>query len=399
MRGKLTAESKTPPASAGTSPNAPETSSSQTVKNRKASKAERLIVGGTWLVAISLALFAGYLGWRIRSATTAAAAAPVAASEGSAPTAVQKALSASSDNGKAEMPDFIHSASVLAVSRLATLHTIIPTRPRQEVIVYTVSAGDSVFGIAQKFNLKPETILWANYDQLNDNPDMLSPGMQLNIPPVDGVYYQAKEGDTVQSVAAAFDAKPEEVLNWPGNRLDLTNPQIKAGSYVLVPGGHREFKQWIVPVIPRGRAGVSKSVYGPGACAGNYDGANGSGFFSWPTASHFLSGNDYWSGHLGIDIAGSVGDGVFAADSGVIVFAGWSTGGYGYMVMIDHGTTGYQTLYAHMSNFSVHCGQSVYQGQYIGALGNTGNSTGPHLHFEIRYLGGFVNPWYVLPAP
>jgi murein DD-endopeptidase MepM/ murein hydrolase activator NlpD len=69
------------------------------------------------------------------------------------------------------------------------------------------------------------------------------------------------------------------------------------------------------------------------------------------------------------------------------------------MVMIDHGTTGYQTLYAHMSNFSVHCGQSVYQGQYIGALGNTGNSTGPHLHFEIRYLGGFVNPWYVLPAP
>jgi murein DD-endopeptidase MepM/ murein hydrolase activator NlpD len=154
----------------------------------------------------------------------------------------------------------------------------------------------------------------------------------------------------------------------------------------------------VIPTIPRGKAGVSRSVYGPGACEGGYEGAYGTGTFVWPAANHFLSGNDYWSGHLGIDIAGFTGDGIFAADSGVVVFAGWATGGYGYMVMIDHGN-GYQTVYGHMSVVSVSCGQSVYQGGYIGAIGSTGNSTGSHLHFEVRYLGGFINPWYVLPAP
>jgi murein DD-endopeptidase MepM/ murein hydrolase activator NlpD len=105
----------------------------------------------------------------------------------------------------------------------------------------------------------------------------------------------------------------------------------------MFPGGHREFRQWLIPVIPRGQAGVLKSVYGSGACEGNYEGAYGTGIFVWPAGNHVLSGNDYWSGHLGIDNGAGDGAGVFAADSGVIVFAGWATGGYGNMVMIDHG--------------------------------------------------------------
>jgi murein DD-endopeptidase MepM/ murein hydrolase activator NlpD len=79
-----------------------------------------------------------------------------------------------------------------------------------------------------------------------------------------------------------------------------------------------------------------------------------------------------------------------------VVFSGWANGGYGNMVMIDHGN-GWQTVYAHMERSSVVCGQSVAQGSTIGFSGSTGNSTGPHLHFETRYLDGFVNPWYVLP--
>jgi len=81
-----------------------------------------------------------------------------------------------------------------------------------------------------------------------------------------------------------------------------------------------------------------------------------------------------------------------------LVIAGPALGGYGNMIMIDHGN-GYQSLYAHLSSVGVSCGQSVLQGQYIGSAGNSGFSTGPHLHLEIRYLGGFVNPWFVLPAP
>jgi murein DD-endopeptidase MepM/ murein hydrolase activator NlpD len=137
-------------------------------------------------------------------------------------------------------------------------------------------------------------------------------------------------------------------------------------------------------------------VYGAGACTGNYDGAYGSGYFIWPSYNRFLSGNDFWSGHLGIDIAGATGDQVWASDAGVVVFAGWAQGGYGNMVMVDHGN-GYQTLYAHLSSVRTYCGKSVGAGSVIGSIGSTGNSTGPHLHFEIRVWGQFINPWQVLP--
>jgi murein DD-endopeptidase MepM/ murein hydrolase activator NlpD len=278
------------------------------------------------------------------------------------------------------------------------LFTNIPNRPRQDVLEYTVGTGDSVFGIAQEFKIQPETILWSNYDVLKDNPHAVSVGMVLKVPPTNGVYYQWEDDDTLETVAAAFETDVTGILNWPGNRLDLTNPEIFPGSWVMIPDGVREFQQWIVPVIPRGAAGVSTGIYGGGACPGGYDGLYGSGAFIWPTINRSISGNDYWSGHLAIDIGSALGEPISAADSGVIVFAGWAAGGYGYTAAIDHGN-GYQTLYAHLSSVNVNCGQSVSQGQTIGFGGSTGNSTGPHLHFEIRYQGGFVNPWYVLPAP
>ncbi len=349
-----------------------------------------VMLTGIWMLSISLVLLAGYLGWRTQSTK--------AATPGSTPTLAldNDRLVSTSNQVNAELPGYFRGMPAEGVIRRTTLHTNIPSRSRTEVIEYSVTTGDSVFGIAQSFNLHPETILWANYDQLNDSPDMLDPGMTLNVPPVDGVYYQWQEGDTLETVASKFDATVQDILSWEGNNFDLTNPQVAPDQWIMVPKGHREFRQWVVPTIARSNSGVSKSVLGPGACEGDYSGVYGSGAFAWPTASHTLSGNDYWSGHLGIDIAGSLGDGVFASDAGVIVFAGWANGGYGSMIMIDHGN-GYQTLYAHLSSVSAACGQSVYTGSYIGAVGSSGNSTGPHLHFEVRYLGGFISPWYVLP--
>ena len=352
----------------------------------------RLVSAGAWVVALSLVAIALYLAWKTKVKQPIAKQSP-------APVIAQAArVEPKQASLGLTMPDVNLSRSLEAIPRELFLHTIIPNRPSQEVRDYTVDTGDSVFEIAHKFNIKPETVLWANYDQLNDNPDLISLGMSLKIPPVDGVYYQWKEGDTIESVAAKFDARPQDILNWSGNNLDLTNPKIEPGTWILVPGGHREFRQWIIPVIPRGRAGVSRAVYGAGACEGGYEGAYGSGAFIWPAGNHYLSGNDYWSGHLGIDIAAGNGAPVYAADNGVVVFAGWANGGYGNMVMIDHGN-GYQTLYGHLSSVNVGCGRSVNQGSIVGYAGSTGNSTGAHLHFEVRYQGGFVNPWYVLPAP
>jgi len=280
------------------------------------------------------------------------------------------------------------------ISRLANAITIIPTRDRTEVIYYTIESGDSVFGIAQQYNIEPETILWANKDILNDDPHMISVGMELRIPPVDGVYYLWKEGDTLEKVANDLKVEQKDILNWTPNKIDRANPVIEADTYVMVPGGQRELQQWVVPTIPRGAAGVSTGI--SGACDTSGNSTYGTGTFVWPSANHFISGNDYWSGHLAIDIGAMTGDAIFASDSGVVVYAGGISGGYGNMVMIDHGN-GYQTLYAHLSAINVRCGQSVYQGQMIGAAGSTGNSTGPHLHFEVRYFSGFINPHYVLP--
>ncbi len=393
------AEESTLPAAGAGNPDAGASTvenQSQVVERQETNKdpSDRLIFGGAWLFALSLVLLALYLGWRVRTTSAAPLLPPqTTISQGNAQ---PENAAPAADTANLHLPEFSQDAVVVAVFRLTDIHTIIPTRPREEVITYTVGKGDSVFGIAKNFNIKPESVLWANYDLLKDSPDMLSPGMTLKIPPTDGVYYQWKAGDTLEGVAAQFKAKPEDIVNWSGNHLDLANPEIKAGQDVLVPGGQREFVQWVIPTIPRGQAGVNRSVYGPGACEGGYTGAFGTGTFIWPSSQHVLSGNDYWSGHLGIDIAAGLGDPMFASDAGVVVFAGWATGGYGNMVMIDHGN-GYQSLYGHMSSVSARCGQSVGQGSYIGAAGSTGNSTGPHIHFEIRYLGGFINPWYMLP--
>ena len=294
------------------------------------------------------------------------------------------------------LPEFGAPAQGAGVLRHANLMTESPHRTRVDVIRYTVQPSDSIFGIAEKFGLKPETVLWGNYEVLEDDPHLLRPGQELNILPLDGVYYQWQGGDTVESVAEFFGVGPQDILDWPGNSLGPIHATVDPGRWLVIPGGKRALRQWVVPTIARGRAGVGTAL-GPGGCSGDYTGgAVGGGGFVWPAANHYVSGNEYWSGHLAIDIAAGEGAPIWASDTGVVVFAGWSTTGYGNLVMIDHGN-GWQTLYAHLSQVDVACGSSVGQGGRIGLAGSTGNSTGAHLHFEIRFEGGFINPWYVLP--
>ena len=295
------------------------------------------------------------------------------------------------------MPEFMVNLEGDFLLRKSDTHTVVPAVLRSDAIEYTVEAGDAIFSIAKRYNISPETLLWSNYEILSDNPHALSIGQTLRIPPTSGIWYKWQAGDSVESVAAKYKANVDDILFWFGNELDLTNPVIEPETYVMIPGGEREFQQWVVPTIPVGRAGVSTMIIGPGSCTTTGYGAYGSGYFNWPADNHYLSGNDYWSGHLAIDIAAGQGAAVYAADSGLVVYAGWITGGYGNMIMIDH-ANGYQTLYAHLSSLNVSCGSSVYGGSLIGRAGMTGGtSTGSHLHFEIRYLGGFINPWNVLP--
>jgi len=282
------------------------------------------------------------------------------------------------------------------ISRKINVNTVIPSRPRDDVITYTVNSGDTLFSIAYAYGLKPETILWGNSETLDDNPHLLKPNQVLQVLPVDGIYHMWKEGDRLSAVAAEYKVDSNSIVNYPGNNFDLTQVEadgadIDPGTRLIIPGGWRPIKDWGPPAITRENAATA-SYYGEGACGAIYSGAFGTGTFIWPTTDHGVSGYGYDpSVHPAIDIAGSEGNSIFATDSGVIVFAGWSAYGYGLLIVIDHGN-GWQSAYAHLSSVGVSCGQSVYQGGYIGALGNTGNSTGAHLHFELLYNGAKVNP-------
>jgi hypothetical protein len=294
------------------------------------------------------------------------------------------------------LPYPLEFSEEMGVTREFEARTIIPDRPRFDITNYLVQEGDTLFGIAEKFSLKPETILWGNYAVLQDNPHSLRPEQNLNILPIDGTYYEWSTGDELDAVANFFGVHPEDIIDWPGNNLAqglaAGGSSVEPGTELVIPGGRREFVTWSAPRITRSNPAVAR-IAGPGACGSIYDGPIGEGFFIWPTTASFLSGNGYSDYHPGIDIAGSLGNAIYASASGVVVYAGWNNYGYGYMVVIDHGD-GWQTLYAHMSQVSVVCGQAAFQGNVIGGLGSSGNSTGPHLHFEMQSdLYGRVNPF------
>lgn len=283
-------------------------------------------------------------------------------------------------------------SGISSIIRDLQLKTNIPERPRYQSTLYRVSRGDAMLAIADDFKIKYESILYIN-TQLEDNPHNLKPGMELTIPPVDGLYYEWKDGDTFETVADKFNANAEDVINFPGNAVDLTNPRLEPGTLVMIPGGSRELRNWAADLQTAGRgANTGTSEIGGNACGG---GSVASGF-GWPADAYSLSGNGYGPGHLGIDITADTGANVYAAGTGVVTMAqgGWNYG-YGNVVQIDHGN-GYVTIYAHLSQINVGVCQSVGQGTVIGYSGNTGNSFGAHLHFEVRLGGANINPYNIV---
>jgi len=283
---------------------------------------------------------------------------------------------------------------------ITTHQTVTEVEERDEVITYEVQQGDTIFGIADKFGLKPETVLWANRYTLGDTPDGLGVGVNLFILPEDGVYHRWEEGEGLNGVASFYGVDPNTIVNYPLNDLepevvgDYSNPNIEPGKMLVVPGGTRPTVSWI---IARDNPASGSTYLGPGACSGIIYGDVGTGTFTYPTTATWLSGYD-WNPpvHNGLDFDGDFGSPIYAADSGVIVYSGWSDRGYGYLIVVDH-DGGWQTFYAHlMEGTLLPCGASVQKGQLIASMASTGNSTGPHLHFEMRLGGSAVNPWLYL---
>lgn len=276
------------------------------------------------------------------------------------------------------LPTTLGSAPDDVFTRAAVPRTIIPERTRQEITTYNVVSGDSIYSIAYRLGLAPETIMWSN-PHLEDNPDLLNVGQELVILPVDGVYHQVGGSDTIEGIASTYKTDPQLILDFPLNELDPENPVIVPGQWVVVPGGSK-------PFVPRTVTAYTGEIPSNATA--------GSGAFVWPASGNIYQG--FWTGHPAVDIAAWSGAPVLAADSGYVIVAGWDNSGYGFHVVIDHGN-GYQTLYAHLQAYYVDAGQNVAKGTQIGEMGSTGFSTGPHLHFEVRQGTVQRNPVGFLP--
>ncbi len=264
-----------------------------------------------------------------------------------------------------------------ALVRAAVPDTIIPERARLDIITHTVVAGDSLYGIAKKYKLSAETVMFAN--GLEQNPDLLRLGQKLTILPVDGIYHTVAKNDTVEKIAKTYKVTADAILNYPLNKFEASKPAIVAGQKLIVPGGKK--------TIPVPQVQVYRGPVPAGA-------SKGTGRFVWPTSGYVTQGFKPY--HRALDIARATGTPVKASDSGYVVVAGWSNLGYGNYIVIDHGN-GFQTLYAHLSRIFVKPGDVVGQGAIIGHMGTSGRSTGPHLHFEIRKNGAQFNPLSYLP--
>ncbi|MDI3340728.1 MAG: LysM peptidoglycan-binding domain-containing protein [Sphaerobacter sp.] len=266
----------------------------------------------------------------------------------------------------------------------------LPTRDK--VLTYTVRPGDTLSSIAQFFGLQPSTIVWANS---LPNGDLILPGQHLAILPTDGVMVTVAEGDTVESLAAHYGVEPQAIRDYPLNGLGAGG-QLRVGQQVMIPGG----KPPAPPPPPAPQPSAPSEPAAPAAPAPG----GGSGRFIWPTAgviTQYFGPTDFWMEpayagyahfHQGLDIANGFGTPIVAADSGVVIFAGWHSGGLGNAVAIDHGN-GFVTWYGHMNaRPAVSVGQWVAQGEYLGPMGSTGASTGAHLHFVIIKGGVYVDP-------
>lgn len=245
-----------------------------------------------------------------------------------------------------------------------------PAPRSDQIALYLVQPGDTLSQVADMFGVSVSTIVWAN--DLSSSKD-IQPGRTLLILPISGVQHTIKKGDTLRSIAQEYDGNVDEILAYNALERDAA---LIAGTTITIPGGevHEEVAAPKKNIPTQGGGKITTSA---------------AGGLVHPVPGSVRTQGIH--GYNGIDFGAPAGTPIRAAAGGTVIVSkvGAWNGGYGNYVVIDH-PNGTQTLYAHMTTNAVWQGQKVTQGQTIGTVGNTGRSTGNHLHFEVR---GAKNPF------
>ena len=277
-----------------------------------------------------------------------------------------------------EMSGLFFDGSALIKSDTASVNA---KRVRKEIIYYTVASGDTVSTMAREYGISVNTILWENNLSAYS---MLRPGNKITILPISGVRHEVARGDNLEKIAAKYNIGKDDIINANEN---INFVSLALGEKIIIPGGKKYSYTRYEPRSVSGfkaltdLADLIKKPRDAKPTTGNK--------MAWPTVGYRITQYYSWRHHA-LDIANKIGTPLYAADAGVIEVIGWGRG-YGNQIVINHGG-GKKTRYGHLSKFYTQKGQSVNKGEVIGAMGSTGWSTGPHLHFEIIIDGIKYNP-------
>ncbi len=259
-----------------------------------------------------------------------------------------------------------------------------------DITTYIVRDGDTLDSIAQLFKVSRNTIRWQNDIKRGQS---IKPGQELIILPVSGVMHTITKGDTLVKIAKTYGGEIEDIKNFNDIASDA---ELIIGRKVIVPNGEKQ------EVLPKPISIISKVTriltqpFTKGKWNSKEMVING---YMHPTRFAGLKTQGYHHEWRAIDIGLPIGTPIYASMGGTVKIANRSGfgGGYGLYVYIEH-SNGSGTMYAHLSTVSVRSGEKVSQGDEIGLSGNTGRSTGPHLHFEIRPpRGKSVKTWFPIP--
>jgi murein DD-endopeptidase MepM/ murein hydrolase activator NlpD len=269
--------------------------------------------------------------------------------------------------------DYLTNVTDIIPKKNTVATTLPDSRKRAESFTYTVESGDTLSGIGNKFKISVDALKYVN--GLSDN-SYLKVGQEIVVPPVSGLVHEVDSGDTLASIATKYDVAPQAIADF---NYILDTSKLAVGTELVIPGA--KVPQPVVPAyVP---PTISTSFGVPTA---------NKGYCVWPSTARIITQYFTWY-HNGIDVATPWGSmpPLFACTSGTVIRAGWDPWGLGLHVQIDHGD-GYQTVYGHMSRIDVSYGQRVSRGQVIGLMGSTGRSTGPHVHYMVKYNGVAQDP-------
>jgi LysM repeat protein len=245
-----------------------------------------------------------------------------------------------------------------------------------DINTHQVTSGETISEIADHYNLRVETIFWAN-GITADTP--IQPGQELAILPLDGLVYLTKEGDSISAIATRFQVSAPDLIELN----DLNNQQISVGQRLVIPYKLAQGSYLI------GRGGADDNESQSESESEPEPESQTRGGWLHPSPGSIVTQTTHGQARA-VDFGAPVGTAVLASDGGVITKASTGyNGGFGTVIEIDH-QDGTWSRYAHLSSLQIASGQTVSAGEVIGYVGNTGRSSGPHLHFEIH---GSTNPF------